>query len=467
MRSPIAGALADVLQRARITAPTKLLVAVSGGPDSVCLGHATTTWARQRRVGVELAHFDHRWRPDSGLDRQLVADLARRWNCGFTSAAADDLVTPVAGQSAELLARNQRWEFLEETARSCGAEAILSGHHLGDQAETLLLRLLRGAGARGLAAMPEINSSASPPRLRPLLAVERRQILAYLAEFDLPYRLDPSNDEPIGDRNRIRQAVMPALRAIRPGVERTIARAAQNLREEAEALDICARLAFGQAGAEHYFGAYEFSRAGLAGIESGLGRLLLRDLAGRVSGQYPRRDPLEAALRFALESDRGPASFPLTPLTRIERSRGRLLVCASNWRPPRLLAGGCLAVPGSLRLPDPALTLTLTATVAAEGPRSADGPGAVNRVVLLLEPPLEALTLEPAAAMEVSLAGLPSWRRAAAFGLRYRGRTVYVSGLPVPRLSLRGGPACLAVAISWQFAHAEPADNPPGLRVRT
>ena len=464
MRSPIVVALAGVLQRAGITAPTNLLVAVSGGPDSVCLGHATTTWARQRRVGVVLAHYDHRWRPDSGLDRQLVADLARRWDCGFASAAADDLVAPASGQSAELLARNQRWEFLEEAARSCGAEAILSGHHLGDQAETLLLRLLRGAGARGLAAMEEINGSASPPRLRPLLAIERRQILAYLAEFDLPYRLDPSNDESIADRNRIRKAVMPALRAIRPGVERTIARAAQNLREEAEAIDICARLAFDQAGAVHYFGAYEISRAGLAGIEAGLGRLLLRDLAGRVSGQYPRRDPLGAGLRFALESDRGPASFPLTPLTRIERSRGRLLVCASNWRPPRLLAGGSLAVPGSLSLPDPGLTLT--ATAAAPGPPPDCGPGAANRAVLLLEPPLEALTLEPAAAMGVSLAGLPSWRRAAAFGLRFRGQPVYVSGLPPPRPPPGYGPGGLAVAISWQFADAGPVDNPPGPGVR-
>ncbi len=460
MRSPIAGALAGVLQRAGITAPTNLLVAVSGGPDSVCLGHATTTWARQRRVGVVLAHYDHRWRPDSGLDRQLVADLARRWECGFASAAADDLVAPASGQSAELRARNQRWEFLEEAARSCGAEAILSGHHLGDQAETLLLRLLRGAGARGLAAMAEINGAASPPRLRPLLAIERRQILSYLAEFDLPYRLDPSNDESIGDRNRIRKAVMPTLRAIRPGVERTIARAAQNLREEAEAIDICARLAFAQAGAAPYFGAYEISREGLAGIEPGLGRLLLRDLAGRVAGQYPRRDPLGAGLRFALESDRAPASFPLTPLTRIERSRGQLLVCASNWRPPRLLAGGSLAVPGSLYLPDPGLTLT--ATAAAEGPQS----GADNRAVLLLEPPLEALTLEPAAAMGVSLAGLPTWRRAGAFGLRFKGRPVYVSGLRLPRPPPGDGPGGRAVAISWQFGDARPVDNPPGPGVR-
>lgn len=419
--------------------PARLVVAISGGPDSVCLAHAAAAWARPRGCRLIAAHFDHRLRPDSPDDAEFVAGLAGAWGIEFEIGRAETVPAFAAGRSPEGWARRVRWEFLEGCARRHGAAAILTAHHLGDQAETLLLRLLRGSGSAGLAGMPVVSPGFDPPRVRPLLGSERAAIGAYLAENSLPHRTDPSNLEPSTDRNRIRLGVLPLLEQIRPGAQTTLARAAENLRAESELLSDLAEAALPRARGGEYFGAFEFDAARFGRLEDVLQRLLLRNLCARVSGQVPRRSVLAAAMAFA--GGRGPAQMQLTPGAAIERSRGNCLLRAAGWQPP--------SPPPSRRIrpadPDPVNFLGLGFRLRAG---TWSGPGGRARLQLP-----ECLTGAEIAALPPAtraLDNLPRWRRPATPGLFLEGRLVWGLGLGVVPGPLPQGAAPTEFTLGWE-----------------
>jgi tRNA(Ile)-lysidine synthase len=143
----------------------------------------------------------------------------------------------VGAGNLQSAARRARYAALRDAARRVGAERIATGHTRSDQAETVLLRLSRGAGARGLAGIPPRRG----PLVRPLIDRSRREVLAYLGDRGLSYREDPTNASDRFDRNRVRREVLPAIERIRPGVEAALGRAADLLREDERALDGIAR----------------------------------------------------------------------------------------------------------------------------------------------------------------------------------------------------------------------------------
>jgi len=213
----------------------RLLAAVSGGADSVALLHLLVRHARPRRLEVTVAHLDHALRPGSAGDRRFVERLASDLSlrCFAERREVADLRRP--DESPEEAARRVRRAFLLASLKKAGADRIVIGHTLDDQAETVLMRLVRGAGPAALSGMAEAGPG---PFVRPLLRVERRDLRAYLERHALPFREDPSNRDLRFDRNRVRRLVLPVIAgALNPRAARHIVEAAERLREDAIALD--------------------------------------------------------------------------------------------------------------------------------------------------------------------------------------------------------------------------------------
>jgi tRNA(Ile)-lysidine synthase len=221
---------------------THVLVAVSGGGDSVALLHLLHRFAERRRIDLTVAHLDHALRRASGADQRFVARLAATLDLPFVAEQRDVAASRRRGESLEEAARRVRRAFLIETATATGADAIATGHTLDDQAETILMRLARGAGPSALAAM----APAGPgPFVKPLLGIERTELRRWLRKRRLTFRDDPSNASLAFDRNRVRRLVLPALaKALNPAAARHLVEAAGRLREDAAHLDTLAQERF-------------------------------------------------------------------------------------------------------------------------------------------------------------------------------------------------------------------------------
>jgi tRNA(Ile)-lysidine synthase len=226
-----------------------VLVACSGGPDSLALAAATAFVAPRAGLRAGLVTVDHGLQEGSAERAKDVASWASA--AGF---APVELVTvDVAGRPGgpESAARDARYEALVAAARRCAAPAVLLGHTRDDQAETVLLALARGAGPRGLAGMPERRDVSGVALLRPLLDVSRADTVRACAEAGIEPWADPHNRDPAYARARVRATALPALvEALGPAVVANLARSAALLAADGAALDaLAARELAGAAGA--------------------------------------------------------------------------------------------------------------------------------------------------------------------------------------------------------------------------
>ncbi|MGH7939598.1 MAG: tRNA lysidine(34) synthetase TilS [Limisphaerales bacterium] len=230
----------------------KILVAVSGGLDSMVLLHALNSLAFERRWNLAVAHFNHRLRgPSSDADEAFVAEAARAMKLPFF--AAGKAVREIAARkkvSIEMAARQLRHEFLARTARERSIKTIALAHHAGDQVELFFLRLLRGAGSGGLAGMQWRSPSPADERtslVRPLLSVSRAALEHFAAENAIRYREDATNRVRYFLRNRIRHGLLPLLRQnYQPGLNRTILRCMDIAGAESNLIDALARAWLGR-----------------------------------------------------------------------------------------------------------------------------------------------------------------------------------------------------------------------------
>ncbi|HEX2908979.1 MAG TPA: tRNA lysidine(34) synthetase TilS, partial [Phototrophicaceae bacterium] len=208
-----------------IPAGTTLVVGVSGGADSLALLHLLHRLAPDLNCQLHAATFDHQLRgPASADDAQFVRQTAAAWGIPVTSGQGD--VRERArrdGLSIEAAARAARYRFLAETARQVGAARVAVAHHADDQAETVLMHLIRGTGISGLSGMALQAPLPDAPDLlliRPLLAVTRADIEAYCRDNDLHPRQDATNDDPTYLRNYLRQQTLPHLQTLNPQITR-------------------------------------------------------------------------------------------------------------------------------------------------------------------------------------------------------------------------------------------------------
>ena len=258
--------------RALVAERTRLVVAVSGGGDSVALLHLLHRFAARRRIDMTVAHLDHALRRASGADSRFVQRLAADLDLPSVASRRDVRAARRKDESLEEAARRVRRAFLMETARTTGADAIATGHTLDDQAETILMRLARGAGPSALAAM----APAGPgPFVKPLLGIERAALRRWLRKRRLTFRDDASNASLAFDRNRVRRLVMPVLaKALNPKAARHLVEAADRLREDSAYLDGLAR---------ERFDAIATRRADTLAIPAPALAALARPLAARVA----------------------------------------------------------------------------------------------------------------------------------------------------------------------------------------
>ena len=207
----------------------RVLVAVSGGADSVVLLDVLNRLKDALSLTLVVAHFDHGLRPrDDEKETRFVAALATHIDLPFVTEKA---LTPPGGNgmSLEEEARDLRYEFLYGARTAHGAQKIALGHTLDDQAETVLMRLLRGSGIRGLSGIPPVRH---PDIIRPLIEVTRREIERYLAHRNLKHITDPSNLEKQHLRNRIRLELLPQLKTYQPGIVRILGQTAEIMGNE-------------------------------------------------------------------------------------------------------------------------------------------------------------------------------------------------------------------------------------------
>ena len=206
-----------------------MLCAVSGGRDSMALLSFLEQLAAEKGFILHAAHYNHMLRPTADRDEDFVrlwcADRHIPLACGTCDVRA---WAREQGASLEDAARTLRYRFLEETADRVGAQRIATAHHVQDNAETVLLHLLRGTGLRGLGGIAPVRGRV----VRPFLETDRRDIDAYVEENNIPYVEDESNDDITFARNRLRIEVMPLLEKLAPGSTARIAGAAAILREE-------------------------------------------------------------------------------------------------------------------------------------------------------------------------------------------------------------------------------------------
>jgi tRNA(Ile)-lysidine synthase len=294
-------------------------VACSGGRDSVALLHATRKAAQALGTSVVALHVHHGLMPDADRWAAQVEALCERWNIGFACERLQG--APGRGDSVEAWARRERYRALARLAHDAGAGLVLLGHHAHDQAETVLLQALRGAGPAGLAAMPRAAERDGLSWARPWIARTGAEIDAYAAALDVEVALDPSNADPRFARSRLRQAVMPALRQAFPEADAALAAVARRAGEARAVLDEVAREDLARIGAADLLPLAAWRTLSTARRANALRAWLGSVLDGPVPQTLVDRLLAEA-------SDDAPRRWPLGDGRLLRSWRGRLGVVA-------------------------------------------------------------------------------------------------------------------------------------------
>lgn len=219
----------------------RVLVAVSGGADSVALLHAMVSISRSMCLQLSVAHLNHRIRGRAAdEDARFVRKLARGLELPCVIGMSDiPRIAREKGVSLEMAAREERYRFLGNAARRVGADVVATAHTADDQAETILLRLVRGAGVTGLGGIrykADINGLAV---IRPMLDLRKIDATSFLKGIGVAWREDASNCDVEFQRNMVRHEIMPVLEArLNPGVRKALLQAGRLLRDENEWLEM-------------------------------------------------------------------------------------------------------------------------------------------------------------------------------------------------------------------------------------
>ena len=293
----VESAIATIDRHRMLERGDRVLVAVSGGPDSTCL--LDVLWRLEARfeLAIEVAHVDHGLQPGSDEVSSKVATVAAEAGFEVHVVRAPDL----AGPNLHARAREFRYGFFELVAQRSGASRIATGHTLDDRVETTIARLIHGSGTAGLAGIPPVEGN----RIRPLIEVRRSKTRGYCDELGLAYIDDPANDDERFERARIRRSVLTTIEAgWGAGSIRAMSRSAEQLRVDAEALKRLAERLYADLASAADDGV-EFERAAFRALPRALQRRIL-DIA--IGPTRDRSGGIEASLD-AVAADRRDTSF--------------------------------------------------------------------------------------------------------------------------------------------------------------
>ena len=329
--------VAAALRRSGYTGSHKtLVVAVSGGPDSLALLYSLHRLKAPLRPRLHVAHLNHNFRgEEADEDARFVASVARELDLPATVEKQD----PVQDQrergisSFEQAAREIRYAFLSRGAEDVGAPAVAVGHTADDQAETVMLHVMRGSGLHGLAGMAELSPWPWPGAgdqlrlFRPLLGVTKADTLAYCRELNRDFREDSGNYMPEFTRNRVRQHLMPLLASeYNPQIRESLLRLARTATLDLEYLESEASQVWSRIAVE-VDGGVRFNLAALAALHPALQRMLLRRGYSELTGDARRLRESHLAAMTEMVSEKGTGRVVSLPRgLRLHRSYDYLLL---------------------------------------------------------------------------------------------------------------------------------------------
>lgn len=382
-----------------------LLVAVSGGADSVALLRILVRLADEYRLRLTSAHLNHGLRgAESDRDEGFVRDLSAEMGIDSICKAVDIAsLSRDKGRSVEDIGREERYRFFGEAAEKCGAGKIATGHHRDDQAETVLMHLLRGSGPEGLRGILPIRSGRL---IRPLIDVGRDQILEFLRQDGCLYTTDSSNASPVFLRNRIRVGLIPELKAkYNPRLVEGLCHTAGIIRREDDYLQSVVHRIVGGWGiasnpAEAIVPIAAFRELHEA-LQGRIIKLLLEAYAPSGNGIAYRH--IEAVLGLAGKPDGRLRSLNLPFGIRVEREGKCLRIQKENKRKPRgredetfpPIFEYSVEIPATIRLEEIDRTIRLELTGAPTIREMKDEPRKAFMDYELMSPPLILRNAEP------------------------------------------------------------------------
>ncbi|HET8580020.1 MAG TPA: tRNA lysidine(34) synthetase TilS [Nitrospiraceae bacterium] len=354
MLSPLASRVAEVARARRLFRPGDcVLAAVSGGPDSVALLSLLTELAPSWKLVLWAIHLNHGLRgAESDEDARFVASLCEQLGVELITERVDvtDSARRRSRQSLQEYAREARYKVMQRVGHALGADKIALGHTADDQAETLLMWLLRGSGTTGLAGIPP---SREPLFIRPLLDYNRADIVSYLQTQKLEFREDSSNANLLYLRNRVRHELLPTLKRFNPAVLKVLARQVEILREEDHCLQQWVAQRMARMASQDTDGTVLVDRASLLALPVALQRRTVRTLIRQTSGimKAPTFGAVAAVLDQVVQGRSGSAIT--VQGIQIAREYGRI-----QFRPCRAILNTrirtcslALPVPSTLRWP--------------------------------------------------------------------------------------------------------------------
>ncbi|MBI2871094.1 MAG: tRNA lysidine(34) synthetase TilS [Candidatus Omnitrophica bacterium] len=288
--------LQEIKTRKLLLPGEKIVLAVSGGPDSMALLHAFCTFRTALHLNLTVAHLDHCLRKGSKQDAEFVKSACRVLNVPFVSGRADvRRFARTRKLSIEDAARRLRYRFLVKAAKKAGARKIVTAHTQDDQAETVVLQLVRGAGLSGASGMdwsgPVGTGQSRAVRLvRPFLSTPRAEILKFLRRCRIRFREDPTNSSRRFKRNRLRHDVMPLLKRLNPRAVKHLATFAEILSTGKEYIDRVTEGVFTRLAHERP-GRCQFQRSEFIKLPRAIQQGLFRQAVARLGGE-------EASLNF-------------------------------------------------------------------------------------------------------------------------------------------------------------------------
>ena len=225
----------------------KVLVGLSGGPDSVALLNVLFSLKNKYGIDIYVAHLDHGFRgEESAADSRFCKELAEKMGLEIVCEQIDvPRIAKEKGISPEEAARFERYDFFKRVCRAKGVKKIAVGHNKDDQAETVIMRLVRGSGMAGLGGMNPLKDMQGFKIMRPLVEISRREIEKFLKASKLKFRHDSSNAKTIFTRNKVRRELIPYLEDnFNPNVKEVLSNMAENLRLENDFLERFAKRKF-------------------------------------------------------------------------------------------------------------------------------------------------------------------------------------------------------------------------------
>ena len=329
-----------------------VLVAVSGGPDSVAMLHALHIVSSKLGISLHIAHLNHGIRgEESNSDQVFVCELAQQYGIPISTARVDVPTLRIeSGLGEEETARVERYEFLQDTATKLGADKIAIGHNADDRAESVLLNIIRGCGIDGLASIKPINGKV----IRPLIDTPRADIDRYITENSLDYRLDKTNLDTTYARNRVRHELIALLeRDYNPQIRPALVRLAEIAADQMDHIRYAAE------NAEHYAVMEDSLDAGLlAALPRALQSQIIRNKISEV-----KKDLVDVSynhIESVIEGLKSGADFTVNLPTGeffVSRTRNVLRVWRRDQPEPAKEYEIVLRVPGETAIADSELTL--------------------------------------------------------------------------------------------------------------